>query len=158
MVEAYHFTAKVERLESGQSQTDPAGDLDYTLRAVPNHHRALYAISRYELTHGVSRWNTARCYFERALAFRPNDPVVRMLFGLHFAIRDAHSAAVKEYRQAESLMPENAELQYNLGLSLFELGDYRAARESAKLAYKNGYPLPGLKKRLEAVGYGWNLE
>ena len=40
LVESYHFTPKVESLIGGQSGTLGA-DIDYTLRAFPNHPRAL---------------------------------------------------------------------------------------------------------------------
>jgi tetratricopeptide (TPR) repeat protein len=155
IVEAGHFTSKVERLVEGESQANPAGDIDYTLRAIPNHHRALYAISRYELRFGASRWKTAKCYFDRAVVFRPEDPTVRMLLGLHYAMRDNHEQALSAYREAESLMPDNPELQYNLGLTLIELGEYDAAREAAIRAYDGGYPLPGLRRKLNDLGYGW---
>ena len=155
IVESAHFTPKVERLIEGESQSNPAGDIDYTLRAIPNHHRALYAISRYELRFGESRWKTAKCYFERAVVFRPDDPTVRMLLGMHYAMRDNHEKAVIAYREAETLMPSSAELQYNLGLTLVELGEYEAAREAAIKAYDGGHPLPGLRRKLNDLGYGW---
>ena len=76
IVETYHFTMEVETLQAGATGTHPGGDLDYTLRAFPNHHRALYAMGRYQLMHEdmviapEARW-TADCYFQRAIAFRP---------------------------------------------------------------------------------------
>lgn len=48
LVEIAHFTPKVEGLMGGKSGY-LWGDLDYTLRAFPNHHRALYAFVRYEI-------------------------------------------------------------------------------------------------------------
>src|SRR4051794_26054278 len=46
MVEGPHFPPKVEALISGNS--GPIGaELGYTLRAFPNHHRALLAVMRY---------------------------------------------------------------------------------------------------------------
>jgi tetratricopeptide (TPR) repeat protein len=48
---------------------------------------------------------------------------------------------------------KSMEVQYNLGLINLELGDTRAAVENAKKAYGMGYPLPGLKRRLERAGF-----
>lgn len=48
VVERFHFTLEVESLIRGKSSYI-WGDLDYTLRAFPNHHRALYAFARYEI-------------------------------------------------------------------------------------------------------------
>ena len=157
IVEEAHFTAKVEQLIEGESDIDPAADLDYTLRAVPNHHRALNAISRYELKRGRidSRWRSADCYFDRALRFSPNDPVVRMLLGMHYAIRDRHQEALEAYRIAEQRMPMAAELHYHMGLTLIELGQYDDAKAAAKKAYDNGYPLPGLRRKLEKLGHSF---
>lgn len=45
VVGSYHFTPPVEALIRGASGTI-GGDLDYTLRAFPNHHRALNATNR----------------------------------------------------------------------------------------------------------------
>ena len=156
-IERNHFTRQVESLIQGQSQFDPAGDIDFTLRAVPNHHRALYAISKYELQRGRidRRWRSADCYFDRAMRFRPNDPVVYMLHGLHHAMRDKHKKALESYEIAKQKMPASVELHYNIALSLIALGEYDEARESAKFAYDGGFPLPGLRRKLERLGYGW---
>ena len=44
VVERYHFTAVVEALTRGSQNTLAGGDIDYTLRAFPNRHRALLAM------------------------------------------------------------------------------------------------------------------
>lgn len=41
VVERYHFTADVEMLRRGKASANVLDDLNYTLRAFPNHHRAL---------------------------------------------------------------------------------------------------------------------
>lgn len=48
IVEHYHFTSDVEHLRKGASGSI-ALDLDYTLRAFPNHHRALNAMMTFQL-------------------------------------------------------------------------------------------------------------
>lgn len=156
-VERYHFAPKVEQLIEGQSLADLAGDLDYVLRAVPNHHRALYAISRYERQRGSisPEWRSAECYFKRALMFAPDDAVSKMLFGVHWAMREKHEKAVQMYEAALAANSDSAELQYNLGLSLFALGQFEKAQEAAIRAYTGGYPLQGLRRKLEEQGYGW---
>ena len=155
IVEAYHFTNKVEQLIEGESSVDPGGDIDYVLRAVPNHHRALYAISKYELQNGRQsmQWRSVECYFERAIRFNSDDGVVYLLFGLHYAIRNQHARAIEKYMLAEQKMPESVELHYNMGLSLFEIGRYDEALKAAQKAYDGGYPLPGLRSKLKRRGY-----
>lgn len=46
----------------------------------------------------------------------------------------------------------SAEIHYLLGLMLVEQGDIDAAVVQAKEAYERGYPLPGLKRKLERLG------
>src|SRR3990170_454495 len=46
VVEKRHFTPKVERLISGESNSKPGPDIGYTLNKFPNHHRALLALSK----------------------------------------------------------------------------------------------------------------
>lgn len=45
----------------------------------------------------------------------------------------------------------SAEICYNLGLILIELGEIDEAEKYAKLAYELGYPLPGLRAKLERL-------
>jgi hypothetical protein len=47
----------------------------------------------------------------------------------------------------------SAELHYYMGLLAFEQGDKESALAYARKAYGAGYPLPGLKNKLEADGY-----
>jgi tetratricopeptide (TPR) repeat protein len=46
----------------------------------------------------------------------------------------------------------SAEINYNLGLILLELGDLDGAARHAELAYDLGYPLPGLRAKLQRLG------
>ena len=82
IVEDYHFTPEVEGLIRGVSGA-LAGEIDYTLRAFPNHHRALAAMMNLSAkmksnTLKGANW-TVECYFTRALAFRNDDQIARML-------------------------------------------------------------------------------
>jgi Flp pilus assembly protein TadD len=47
----------------------------------------------------------------------------------------------------------SAEIQYNLGLVLLELGDISEAQVRARKAYELGYPLPGLRNKLKRMGH-----
>ena len=52
----------------------------------------------------------------------------------------------------DQLDGQSAEIHYNLGLVLLKLGQPQVAREHGKEAYRLGYPLPGLKRKLERAG------
>jgi Flp pilus assembly protein TadD len=92
------------------------------------------------------------CYFERAMRWRPEDPVVRMVYANHLAKRGEVEGAREQYEAALKLDPDGPEIAYNAGLFYFSQKQYSRARELAETAYKGGYPLPGLKNKLKGVG------
>jgi tetratricopeptide (TPR) repeat protein len=153
VVEEHHFTPKVQALEFGQEGT-VAGDLDYTLRAWPNHHRALVSLMQYAIQKKQPPPLTpVECYLQRAISFSPNDPTPRLLYAIHLHKHGYKQKALDQYKTAEAINPNNPELQYNLGLLLVSMKKYDEARNYALKAYRGGYPLPGLKKKLARLGY-----
>ncbi|QGZ37811.1 TPR repeat protein [Pseudoduganella flava] len=159
VVERFHFTPQVERLERGQSGYI-GGDIGYTLEHFPNHHRALTSLSRLALREKSSRPKgskyTIECYFDRAIRYRPDDARVRAIFGSYLLALGQQDAALAQLEEAARLEPRNATNQYNLGLVYVLKQDYPKAREAAKLAYELGFPLPGLKNKLVAAGQWQN--
>lgn len=155
IVEQFHFTQDVESLKRGVSNAHPLPDIDFTLRHVPNHHRALNAAMRFELEHGGTppQYRSVECWFERALRFKPDDGMVWLLYGNFWAKKKRWEQAVEYYRRAAELMPDNPEVDYNLGLVYLQLQNYSRALEHAKAAYAAGYPLQGLRKRLAEKGF-----
>lgn len=160
MVEQYHFTPNVEALskKNSVSHSSVVDDLDYTLRAFPNHHRALWAMIRLYLKEGRpdqpdSQFPPAECYLQRAIEFRPKDAVVYMLYGIYLQLAGFPDKSAGYYKKSLSLNPNSAETQYNYGLLLLDQKEYSAAVKHAKRAYALGYPLPGLRDRLRKAGY-----
>jgi Flp pilus assembly protein TadD len=154
VVEVNHFTPEVESLTRGLSDVHVIGDIDYTLRAFPNHHRALNAVAKYSLLGGqfsVGKIPSADCYFQRAIVFRPEDETVRMLYGNYLVKRGNVDDARRQYEEALRLAPDSVEVNYNAGLFFVEQGDIVRAEQMAKIAYDGGYPLPGLKKKIAAA-------
>ena len=157
IVEGYHFTSEVENLEKGISAHLPGPDLDYTLRAFPNHHRALYSMARYQLQHptivpppGASY--SAECWFKRAMQFKPDDGTIYVIYGIYLHKKGELSNSLTQYKHAIDIIPESSELHYNMGLLYIDLKDYNSALTHAKSAYDLGYPLPGLRRKLERLG------
>ena len=160
-----HLGPGMNSLENGNSGVGIKGflaDIDYTFRRIPNHPRALDMISRFQIRHGgkippIKQWGaswkrSAECYFDRALRLTPNNPVVHMLFGIHFHRNGKLQDAEKEYKISEAFQPNSVELQYNMGLLYFELKKYDLSAGYAKKAYHGGHPLPGLRDKLINVG------
>jgi Flp pilus assembly protein TadD len=154
-VEDFHFDIGVERLQRGKSGY-LAGDIDYTLRASPNHHRALLAMDKLAAKSGTDHVPRASysvaCYYDRAVRFRPEDGTVRMLYAHYLARKKKPDEAVVQLQHAEKLLGRNANLHYNMGLAYLDMKDYDKALAHAHIAYQLGFPLPGLRNRLERAG------
>jgi Tfp pilus assembly protein PilF len=154
-VEAFHFSTAVEQLRGGEHGY-LGGDLDYVLRASPNHHRALLAMDRYAQklrSNRIPHANyTIDCYYDRAVRFRPDDGTVRVLYGSFLARNGKPQEAIAQLQEAEQLLGDNANLRYNMGLVYLDLKDYDKALSHAHRAYQLGFNLPGLRRRLQAAG------
>lgn len=166
IVERAHFTPEVESLQGhkkcGGNGCQLRRDLDYTLRAFPNHHRALLAIVNYDKRRMDEMYGKLirppSCYFERAIYFRPDDATVRMIFGYYLSSTGNAGRALEEYQKALELAPQSAEVHYNLGLLYVDRREYEKARQHAARAYELGFPLPGLRSKLERAGQWSNVE
>lgn len=154
-VEHFHFTPQVEELKSGQSAYI-GQDLSYTLNVFPNHPRALLAMSRLAIREKTSTPGHAsrsiECWFDRAIRFRPEDATVRLIYGIHLINTGKVQDAVEQLELARKLGGANANVEYNLGLAYFDLGRYDESLAHAQAAYRLGFPLPGLRNKLEKAG------
>ena len=156
LVESAHFTVEVEQLLGGTSGALVA-DLDYTLRAWPNHHRALNAMIRYQsrldsaALRALGRRGipAAECYLQRALSFSPKDDMVYMLSGLQAHRLGMREQAFAAYERSVQLAPGNIQAKYNFALLLLEMGERARAVALASEVYAAGFPLQGLKKKLD---------
>ncbi len=155
LVEMAHFPESVEQGIKGLSGTVGQA-LDYTLRAFPNHSRALAALARIAVKEKKLQLEGGRypveCYFDRAIRFAPDDGAVRATYGTYLMARGQTEVAAGMFAAAVALDPQNATINYNLGLAQFKLKNYDKANLYAQKAYALGFPLPGLRKMLEAEG------
>jgi len=155
VVESFHFTPAVENLQHGNTGTI-GGDLNYTLRASPNHHRALYAMMRLGARLKVSQPSGAEfpveCYFDRAIRFRPDDAQVHVLYGFYLIAGKRPEEARQQFQAAERLELTDPQVMYNLGLGYADLKDYDKSLQYAHKAYKAGVRFAGLRERLQQAG------
>lgn len=155
VVERAHFTPEVEHKLQGRT-TAAGGDINYTLKAFPNHHRALVAASRlaekYKNDQPPGMDWPIECYFERALRFSPFDFVARGLYVQWLTKRQRGDEARLQLQVMLGLANEDPLSHYNLGLLHFDLGDHEAALTQAHQAMKLGLPKPDLSERLKSVG------
>jgi len=154
-IESNHLDRDTENLVKAKTGY-LGGDIDFVLRYIPNHPRALAAFSRLALRDNMPRPSGAsisvECHFLRALTFVPDDAAVLAIYGTFLARVNRPKEALARMQEAEKLDPENALLLYNIGLVQVALGDYQSARYYAERAYAKGATLPGLRDRLQKQG------
>jgi tetratricopeptide (TPR) repeat protein len=162
IVEGAHFQPQVEALQLGgtqyQSNKDLIENLDYTLRAIPNHHRALATVARFQLRGWKTEpYRTADCYFDRAIRFKSEDGYVHLLFATYLHRKKDFKGALLQYEEARELMQQSDEVGYNLGLLYLDMNEPQRAKEEAIRVYSHGYPLQGLRDRLKRAK-SWSAE
>lgn len=154
-VEQHHFTLQVEQLIRGQ-EGSIGGDLDYTLRASPNHHRALVAMMRFGDRLKADKVQGANylveCYFERALRFRPDDTSARLIYATFLIAKNRKDEALSHVGEVVRRAGDNPFAHYNAGLVYIEMKEYDLALERAHVAAGMGMTRPQLRTQLEAAG------
>ncbi len=155
IVEDHHYTPRV-RAALGGSTGHFGQDINYTLKAVPNHHEALVSLVRWvervkrDQTFGME-W-PVECYFDRAIRYRPGDTVVRALYAQFLAKRKRQADAVQQLDYAASVAGDNAFSHYNLGLVYLEIGEPAKALVQAHKAQALGFPRQELADALKQAG------
>lgn len=142
MVDKAHFTPDVvQNLFRGHSTARLEGDLDYTLRAFPNHHRALLAMARFQLLHQNNFPNNltpAECYLQRAAVFSPNDPNIPFLYGFYLHREGLYNKALSQYKKSERMAPDNPTLHYYMAKLYLETDEKGKATQHAERASSLG--------------------
>jgi len=156
IVESQHFNQNIRNLIRGEDAF-LGDDISYTLVRFPNHYPALQAIVKLSLREKdirpLSAHYSVECFFDRAMRFRPGDGIVRMLYGSYLLkLKGRAEDALVQYQEAVRLQPENANINYNIGLLYLKKKNYEKSVTYAKKAYGLGFPLPGLRNRLKKVG------
>jgi uncharacterized protein (TIGR02996 family) len=155
IVEQYHFTPNIQSLVSGNSAS-VGSELDYTLKASPNHHRALMAMMRLgekqKSPQPVGAPYSVECYFERALRFRPDDSTARMIYATFLARNGRGPEATLQLEVAAKAAGDNPFTHYNIGRIYFDIKNYERSLEEAHKAYGLGFAQSTLRDQLKSVG------
>lgn len=155
-VEEFHFTADVESLRRGRNNATAGPDLGYTLHAFPNHHRALIAMmalgEKEKTSTPAGAYYSIECWLRRAVQWRPDDNIVRMIAAKYFV----KSNRLAEAEQQLVIVAKNADglafTHNNIGLIYFEMKNYDMALTHAHIAYDLGLINPNLREQLKSVG------
>ena len=150
-----HFTPLVEQLIRGT--TGPiGGDIDYTLRAIPNNPRALMSMMRLgekeKTTQPSGSRYTVECWFDRAIRFRPDDSVVRMVYTMFLTKSNRKPEALRQLETVLALAKDNPLTYFNVGLLYLDIGESEKALVQAHKAMELGLPKTELRDKLQAIG------
>lgn len=156
MVERFHFTRDVETLRRGNTSVHPGDDIDYTLRAWPNHHRALVSMGSLVKRHFPKRAPglemTADCYFDRAIRMSPNDAMAYALYATFHAWMKRKQLTIASAERAYEIGPDNKNVNYSIGVAYADIGENDKALFHARKAAELGHNATGLKNRLRKLG------
>ena len=155
IVEDFHLNTASENLIKPMGRNF-GGDFDYTLRASPNHHRALIAMARYSERTKSDRladmnW-TVDCYFDRAMRFARDDMIVRMIYAGYLGHTNREAQALAQLDYVAQSAGDNPFTHYNLGLLYLELKHYDKALAQAHTAQQMGLPRTELREALKKAG------
>lgn len=153
-VEGNHFTPNIEMLLRGNTGS-VSQELSYVLLIYPNHPRALVSLvklaGRQKTDQPPGATFSVLCYFERALRFRPDDAVVRMLFAQYLGGKGRKDEAITHLDRVVANAGDNPLTHYNAGLLYADLQVYDKALKQAHVAMEMGFPRPDLSERLKAA-------
>lgn len=158
IVERAHFTIETEMLVSRKTGlvVPPGADLSYTLRAFPNHHRALMtliALSEKEKTDKPRESiYTVDCWFRRAVAWVPDDNIVKMIYSTYLVKTNRKKEAEEQLETAAQQAGDNVFTHHNLGLVYVDMKMYDRALFHAHKTYGLGMGVQTLKEQLKAAG------
>jgi hypothetical protein len=154
---AFQFRARLELDPDKRRQflDRAAKEVDYTYRklqpGMPLYTTTAVAMGSIAADKGQTK--RAVGYLEAAIQAQPQEA------SAYIALAAVYQRQ-KRYTQARTTLlagdeatgGESAEIAYYLGMVSLELGDQAQAVEYARKAYAMGYPLPGLRRRIEAAG------
>ncbi|URI10265.1 ABC transporter permease [Aquincola tertiaricarbonis] len=155
LVEYGHFQPGVERLIRPMFEFFGA-DLDYTLKAYPNHHRALMTMARLTIKEKSLKPKganfSAECYFIRGMTFRPDDLIVRMIYASFLVMHQRNEDAAKQLDFVLESADDDPFTHYNAGMIYADMKDWPRALRQAHIALAGGFTRPELKSRLQQAG------
>ena len=93
------------------------------------------------------------CYLQRAINYSPNDATSYMLYGIFLHRLDHKPEALEIYRRAAEMSPQNPEIKYNMGLLLYDTGNFGEAKKLAQELQAAQFPLQGLQRKLASSGH-----
>ncbi len=153
---AWLYRAKLEddsrdrKYKLTEARRETQFSLDRSNRAAPQF--AIVAIQMATILHEQGETDNAIELLQSLIQAQPKNDLAYSAAATFYGKMDRFSEARQVLlRGNEATEGKSAEIQYNLGLVSLELGAIEDARRYADSAYDLGYPLPGLRARLERL-------
>lgn len=164
----HHFCAAMIIFERGRHARDPrdrdgafgrvVSEVNFSMRSAASLGSQHPIVSVMQILRGRALYELGRKDqgyqdIQQAIKQHPELPDGYAAYGFNLR-RERKLAEARDIlaRGIEASSGGSAELRYLLGLVMYELKDYPGALLHAREAYKKGYPLPALRRKLEAVG------
>ena len=136
--EAEPFALQAEYDQSKKNYTQAAKEFDQAIALAPANPRLIYDYARMLLL-AMKQPVKAQDLFSRLVSLNPNDPEAVFWLGQSYAAENQWAQARDEYKRSFSLAKTYVTL-FNLGLSYFELKDYKNARSAFEALAANQDP------------------
>lgn len=112
--------------------------------------KALAAIRYARALRGLKEYEQALKVLQSAQSLAPQEPGTYSMLSMIYQDLDKDDLAIDALEKGnDATGGKSAEINYFLGLLYLDLGNLEKARAHADIAYDLGYPLPGLKNKLE---------
>ena len=155
IVEKHHFTPAIE---AGVHSSTAAlmKELAYTLKASPNHHRALLTLGNQGVKNKSPQPEgleySIDCFFDRAIRFQADDNIVRIIYAQHLGQIGRLPDAKLQLDIATRAADDNPLTHHNIGLVYFEMNEFDLALVRAHEARRLGFEHSRLEKLLKQKG------
>jgi tetratricopeptide (TPR) repeat protein len=161
----HHYCAGVVHMQRSKTQTAPSGrkwelhlaedEFNYATKHCPATDRfsANVATQMAMVYADQGRAVDAMSALDRAIRTHPDYDGAYIARSILLTRSGKASESKQVLLQGVEATGGTAELHYALGLAYFNLRDFEASREQARKAYALGYPIPGLRNKLEKAGY-----
>lgn len=149
--EQHHLYKAIKNAKTGKMHrlTYAKADYHYILARWPNHPKALIGMTRVLLK--LKAKPEIDLMYQNAIELFPMVPETYVLYGIYLYKEGEYNKAESNFLKATQLRKDYAEGYYNLALSYLAQDKKELAVKNAHKAYDLGFPLPGLRNKLQKL-------
>jgi tetratricopeptide (TPR) repeat protein len=165
-IHIHHYCAGLVYFDRGKLHSEPK-EKAYWLNRAKDETRYTYdrtspenpmyarmAVTLARIYNELNRPNKSKEYIEKAMALHPEYDGSYIYVAMVHRKNGHQSKALEVLKQGNEVVSgKSAAIHYFMGLIYFDNGKYVLAKDHAQQAYRLGYPLPGLKRKLIEVDH-----